>query len=124
MDSSGQSAADVIEMYAGGIRLMDVMAGYDRAVIVDAMVTGLERPGTVRRLSLSDLVTTRNTLSVHDMDLPMALEMGRMLGVPLPSEVVIWGIEAKDVETFGEGLTKEVEASVSRTVALIEEDLN
>lgn len=124
MDSAGQSQVEVIEMYAGGIRLMDAMEGYDRAVIVDALVTGVERPGTVRRLSLSDLVTTRNTLSVHDMDLPMALEMGRMLGVPLPSEIVIWGIEAKDVENFGEELTEEVEASVSRTIELIEEDLN
>jgi hydrogenase maturation protease len=124
MDSAGQSDVEVIEMYAGGIRLMDAMEGYDRAVIIDAMVTGMERPGTVRRLSLSDLVTTRNTLSVHDMDLPMAMEMGRMLGVPLPSEVVIWGIEAKDVENFGEGLTEEVAASVSLTIELIVEDLH
>ncbi|MGO9014924.1 MAG: hydrogenase maturation protease [Dissulfurispiraceae bacterium] len=124
IESAGQSDVEVIEMYAGGIRLMDAMAGYDRAVIIDSMVTGVERPGTLLRLSLSDLVTTRNTLSVHDMDLPTALEMGRMLGMPIPSEVVIWGIEAKDVENFGEELTAEVEASLSSTIEIIEEDLN
>jgi hydrogenase maturation protease len=124
LGSAGEGAVEVIEIYAGGIRLMDAMEGYDRAVIVDAMVTGVEKPGTVRRLSLSNLATTRNTLSVHDMDLPMALEMGRMLGVPLPSEVVIWGIEAKDVENFGEKLTGDVEEAVSRTIELIEEELN
>ena len=124
IESAGQSDVEVIEMYAGGIRLMDAMAGYDRAVIIDSMVTGVERPGTLLRLSLSDLVTTRNTLSVHDMDLPTALEMGRTLGMPIPSEVVIWGIEAKDVENFGEELTAEVEASLSSTIEIIEEDLN
>jgi len=124
IESAGQSAVEVIEMYAGGIRLMDAMEGYDRAVIIDSMITGVERPGTLRRLSLSDLVTTRNTLSVHDMDLPTALDMGRMLGMPLPSDVVIWGIEAKDVENFGEELTEEVEASLSSTIEIIEEDLN
>ena len=124
MRSAAQSGAEVIEMYAGGIRLMDAMEGYDRAVIIDSMITGVERPGTLRRLSLSDLVTTRNTLSVHDMDLPTALDMGRMLGMPLPSDVVIWGIEAKDVENFGEELTEEVEASLSSTIEIIEEDLN
>ena len=110
------SGIDVIELSAGGIRLMDTMTGYERAVIIDAIVTGSGRPGEIFRLSPSDLLSTRNTVSTHDMDLPTALEMGRMLGIPLPSEVNIWGIEAQDIGTFGEELTRDVENAVPKVV--------
>ncbi len=116
LDGQNRGDIDVIELYAGGIRLMDALRGYDRAVLIDAMVTGTVEPGTVRRLSPSDLLSTKNSLSVHDMDLPTALELGRMLGIPLPSEIVIWGIEAKEVETFGEELTEEVAGALPRVV--------
>ncbi|MEW5746349.1 MAG: hydrogenase maturation protease [Nitrospirota bacterium] len=120
---NGCSGIDITEVYAGGIRLMDAMTGYDRAVIIDAVVTEHSEPGRYYRLSLSDLVSTRNTVSVHDMNLPTALEMGRMLDVPLPEHIDIWGIEAKDVETFSEGLSEAVAQAVPAVVSCILQDL-
>src|ERR1044072_2640099 len=34
---SAESGIDVLEAYAGGLRLMEAIAGYDSAIIVDAM---------------------------------------------------------------------------------------
>lgn len=102
----------VTEAYAGGMRLMDAMTGYDQAIIVDAMVTGDCKPGTVKRFCLGDLVTTRNTWSSHDTNLSMALEWGRSAGLRLPDRVDIFGIEAVDVETFSEQLTADVALAV------------
>jgi hydrogenase maturation protease len=115
----GARDVDVIELYAGGIRLMDAMAGYERAVIIDAIVTDGAAPGRIFCLSPSDLLSTRNTVSTHDMNLPIALEMGRMLGIPLPSEIRIWGIEARDVENFSEDLTEDVAKAVPEAVEKI-----
>jgi len=114
---------DVAEVYAGGIRLMDAMVGYDRAFIVDAMVTGSNAPGTIRSFRLSELISTRNLLCAHDMNLPTAIEMGRMLGMHLPSEIMIWGIEASDVEAFGEELTEDVAKAVPIVIEKIMSDL-
>lgn len=114
---------EVTEIYAGGIRLMDAMTGYERAVIIDALVAEERFPGEVLQLSLSDLLCTRNTVSVHDMNLPTALELGRMLGIPLPSEIRIWGIVAKDVETFSDDLSEEVAGSVPAVVEMIVRDM-
>ena len=100
------------EAYAGGLRLMDAMVGYERAIIVDAMVSGDGAPGTVRRLCVSDLFATRNLACSHDTNLSTALETGKMLGLTLPSEIIIWGINVKDVETFGEELTADVAKAV------------
>lgn len=103
---------DIIEIYAGGMRLMDAMVGYDRAIIADAVITGNTMPGTITCIMPSDICTTRNLTCTHDSGLSTALEMGSMLGLKLPSHIRIWGIEAKDVETFSEDLTDEVKHAV------------
>ncbi|MBF0566528.1 MAG: hydrogenase maturation protease [Nitrospirae bacterium] len=123
---NGRADVRVSEIYAGGIRLIDEMAGFDRALIIDAIQTdkrnaeealeALEArealPGSIYKLKVDDLPNSRNTGSTHDMTLPLALEMGKMLGMKLPDEIDIWAIEAKDVNTFGEVLSDEVEKSL------------
>jgi len=107
---------DVVEIYAGGIRLMDAMVGYERAVIIDAMVTGKVSPGSLQTLPLSALISTRNMACMHDTNISTALELGKMIGLKLPDHISIFGIEAKDVETFSEELTEEVEKAVPEVV--------
>jgi hydrogenase maturation protease len=111
------AGVDVVEAYAGGLRLMEAIAGYDRAIIVDAMKTDLHPPGTIRMLSLESLTRTRNTLCTHDADLATTLSLARDLGLVVPEVVEIMGIEAYDVESFGEELTSEVSRALPLAVA-------
>jgi hydrogenase maturation protease len=112
--------ASIVELGAGGIRLLDVLPGFERVLIVDAMVTGEMACGKFRRFSLDELrsksARTCNTLCVHDMDLPTAMALGHLAGMELPEEVVIWGVEVKDVETFAETLSPTIEAAVPMVV--------
>jgi len=110
------SGVTVIEAYAGGLRLMEAIAGYDRAIIVDAMKSGTQPPGTVQRLSLDALARTRNTLCAHDGDLSTALALGRDLGLAMPDMVEVIGIEAEEVEHFSEELTSGVRAALPAAV--------
>lgn len=103
---------DVMELHAGGLRLLDALVGYERAIIIDATTSGNCRPGTISSLSLADCESARNMTCSHDISLPTALEMGAMLGCELPALIKIWGIEAQDVETFGEELTESVRKAV------------
>ncbi|TAN45798.1 MAG: hydrogenase maturation protease [Nitrospirae bacterium] len=121
--SNDCEGVEIVELYAGGIRLIDVLAGYDKAIIVDAMLTGEHKPGTIHRFSSTNLTSTRNAMSMHDLDLPGALELGRMLGIRLPEDFRIWGIEADDVETFSEELTHQVACSVRPVVEEVMEEL-
>ena len=117
----GSEKVDVKEIYAGGIRLLDVLVGYDRAIIIDAILTKENIPGRIHYLTPDDIRTTRNMVCVHDMNLPTALALGSLLEMPLPSQINIWGIEGADLESFGESLTKEVEQVVPKVVnAIIE----
>jgi hydrogenase maturation protease len=111
------AGVDVVEAYAGGLRLMEAIAGYERAIIVDAMKTGLHKPGTVQMLSLESLTKTRNTLCTHDGDLATAIALGKDLGLALPGLVEIMGIEADDVESFSEELSSGVSKALPLAVA-------
>lgn len=103
----------------GGLRLMERMIDYDRAVVVDALTSGAA-PGTIRRLAI-DGRPTRHSASSHDVDLPTALAVGRKSGAHLPADddVILIGIEAEDVETFGETMTPAVEAAVPAAVEAV-----
>ena len=49
-------AADIVESAASGLALLEVFAGYDRAVIADSIRTGARRPaGTIIEATLADL---------------------------------------------------------------------
>ncbi len=108
----------VIELHTGGIRLMEAMVGFQRALVVDAMVSGAP-PGTVHRFDPRSFVTTQNTFSSHDTDFATACTLGRMAGLALPEQVAFWGIEGREFELFGERLSDEVAAAVPGCVALM-----
>ena len=114
---------DLLEVCSGGLDLMEMMVGYDRALIVDAMVTGKERPGTIYDFPLSDLLETLNSTSTHDATLSQAMELGRMLELKLPEDIAVIGIEADDVITFGEQLTPAVEQAKYQVIKKIQMEL-
>jgi hydrogenase maturation protease len=106
---AGRGGISIVEIYNGGLELMEAMIGFDRAF--DAMVAG-HKPGTIHRLGVDQLAASRNTSTTHNGSLSAALELGRATGVKLPGEVRIWAVEAGDVSTFCEQLTPEVRAAV------------
>ncbi len=115
---------EIDEDYWGGLRLMERMVGFDRAIIIDAIFTGAE-PGTIHRLSPGD-VPTQHSASAHDVNLPTALEIGRLAGAHLPKseDIILIGVEAVDVQTFDETLSPEVEASLPLAIEAVLSVLN
>jgi hydrogenase maturation protease len=108
----GMPDLEIAEDYHGGLRLMERLVGYDRAIIVDAIRSGAP-VGTCHLLSPLDM-PTRHSASSHDVDLTTALDLGRYSGAHLPrnEDVLLVAVEVADVETFGEDLTPGVEAAI------------
>lgn len=107
----------------GGVGLMERLIGYDNAVLVDAMTGGADSPGQVRRLDLNEAGGMPFCqVSAHGVSLPTALALGRASGVPLPDSIVLIGIEADAVDTFGGELSLEVAAALpAATQAVLDE---
>ena len=105
---SNQKHVEIVEAYTGGLGLMELMVGFDRAIVVDAVTTRVHPPGTLMEMNLDDLINTRNTTSTHDSSLAVALETGQILGLKLPKEIFFYGIETAETNDFGEELTAHV----------------
>ncbi|MEE8120534.1 MAG: hydrogenase maturation protease [Anaerolineales bacterium] len=105
--------------YWGGLRLMERMIGFDRAIIIDAICTGAS-PGTIHLLNPDDIPTQRSS-SAHDVNLTTALELGYQAGAHLPAvkDILLIGVEAADVQTFDESLTAEVENALPAAVEAV-----
>ncbi len=102
----------VIETECAGMNLMEMLDGFDRAFLVDAILLNGEDAGTVFRLRADDLQITPRLSSCHDIDIVTALELGRQLGLHMPEEVTIFAIQGDDMKTLHEGCTSQVEGSL------------
>ncbi len=113
---AGRPEVVVSEDYWGGLRLMERMAGFDRAIVIDAIRTGAP-PGTIHRLTPGSIPTQRSA-SAHDVNLPTALAVGRTAGLHLPrdEDILLVGIEAEDILSFGELCTPAVAAAIAPAV--------
>lgn len=112
-------AVTVLRFAVGGLELMELLEGYDGAVLVDAVSTGGAPAGTVRSCALEDWPdpSVGHWTSAHDTSLGTALATGRRLGVTLPRAVTTVTIETTPTFTFSEELSPPVAAAVSAAAA-------
>jgi hydrogenase maturation protease len=114
----GRSGITVKETALSGLSLLDEITGYERLIIIDAIQTHDGKPGAIYKLSPSDFKTGRMAI-IHDLGLVSTLELGRKLEMDMPREVVIFAIEAKDMATFSEKLSPEVDKAVPEAVEVV-----
>lgn len=121
----GLTAEDftVTEASVGGLRLMELLEGYERAIIIDAIMTrNGNRPGAIYTLSLEDLQKispTQHSASAHDTSLVTALEAGKKLGMRLPSEILIFAVEVENVLDFSDHPTPAVAAAIPTVTGMV-----
>lgn len=114
-----RAGLDVLEECSvGGLNLVDVMAGYDRVVVMDSIVTQGGVPGTWYRFDARALRETLNLRNVHDTNFATALELGRTMGTHLPpdEEIHVFAVEVADTATFSETMSDELEAAFPELV--------
>ena len=105
-------SADVVESAASGLALLEVFAGYDRAVITDSIRTGRSPAGTIIEAGLADL--GRPTApSLHQAGIPELAAVARRLGMGFPDRTRVLAVEVAGPLMFGAPLSKPVAAAVA-----------
>lgn len=107
----------------GGISLMEALIDYDRAILIDSIVTHQVAVGTVTCYKLGDLpnMTSGHMSSAHDTSLVDALQMGQSLGANLPEDITIVVVESEKVYEFSEEMTPPVAAAVPPALKIIQD---
>ena len=123
-DRLDQPEITVMETSVAGLDFLDLLAGYDRAIIIDAIQTGEGKVGQVYRLGPKALDATRHASVSHDVNFATALELGNRLGLALPQQIIIFAIEVENVSSFSEECTPEVMMAVPVCVTMIIQELN
>jgi hydrogenase maturation protease len=107
---------DVVEeCCVGGLNLLDILTGYDRVMVLDSIQTTGGIPGEWYHFTAHALRETLHLTNIHDANFATALELGRAVGMPLPSSsnIHIFAVEARENRTFSEKMTPELEGNYS-----------
>jgi hydrogenase maturation protease len=107
------------EALTGGMNLLDLLLGYDKAILIDAVNIKNAKDGEVKRLLLSDFPSVHSN-NPHDVSLIEALKLAKNLGEKrIPNEIVIIGIVLKEIPyVFGDQLSSKIAAAVPEAVKL------
>ena len=113
--------ADLAEAAVAGFKTVQLLAPYDRAIIIDS-IHDASRVGDVWGLREDELGEGSSPIS-HGVNLRSALQLARRLSFRLPQEVLIYVIAVQDPYTFGEQFTPEVERALPAAASSIAAEL-
>jgi hydrogenase maturation protease len=113
-----------VESSASGLRLLEVITGYDKLIIIDAIQTKDGQAGEIYRFTPGDFVDTCHSTSPHSVNLVTAIELGKKLGEPLPQQIVIFAIEVADVANFSDRCTPKVEKAIPLAMGMVVKELD
>ncbi len=115
---------DVEEASVSGLDLIEKMMDYKRVVVVDAIVSHDDPPGTVTVLRPDAFSSTVHGVNPHETNIATALELGRMLEPErFPKQIFFVAVEALNTIDISEEMTPPVKAALPVAVEKVLEIL-
>lgn len=109
--------------FTGGLNLLDMIRGYEKVILVDAITEQKSTPGEVKRLSIHS-ATSLHSSNPHELSLAEALTLAKDFGdSSLPKEIILIGIVVRQAHDFGEQLSTEVQCAVPTAVRMVLSEL-
>ena len=106
-------AVDVVESAASGLALLEVFAGYNRAVVIDSITTGRNPAGSILELGFGDLGRVAAP-SLHQAGIPEMAAVAERLGIAFPRQTWVLAVEVSEPPTFGVPMSDAVGAALGQ----------
>ena len=113
----------VLEMSRNWLDVVDLLAEYDRGIVIHAIQTKEGKVGEVYRFRPEDLDAGAYCISPHHVNLGGAIKAAKRLGMAVPREIVIFAIEVEDVTTWSENCTPCVERAIQVVARMVTREL-
>jgi len=109
---------EVVCSSSAGFGLMEDMVGASRLLVIDSIVTGKAKPGTIHVLTAKDLRPVPG-IAPHFVGLFEVLDVARQLYPEVPGEALAIAVEAADCTTVGGPLHPDVRSAIPAVVELV-----
>ncbi len=113
------AGVDIETIESGGLAILEILQGYDSAIIIDSIKTGHHRPGEILRFRPEDFDCTQRSAGVHDVGFFTSLKLGRKLNMKIPERIEIIAVEIVENRRVSEDITPEVRAAVGPVIEMI-----
>jgi hydrogenase maturation protease len=116
----------VVDANTGGLNLLDFILGYDKLIIIDAIMTNQNRIGEIYRLGQEKIGEPVYVATPpHHFNLPATIEIGRRLFPnEMPKEVIVYAVGTQDVAQITEDMTDKVKKAIPRVISLVLEEVS
>jgi hydrogenase maturation protease len=109
---------DLLECPVPDARLAELLIGYQRGVIVDALIDAQAKVGTVNRVEATQH-PGNPPLSLHTTGFQNILALAQMVGIAVPDDIRIYGIVIRQPRGFFQGLSLTIGRNIPRIVRAI-----
>lgn len=111
VNSKGFEDIEFAETAYAGWRLVDLIAGHKKIIIIDAIQGGGGSAGDCYKIEQSKSNSLHLHFS-HGMDLFTALEFARKSGIDIPDNISIYAVEVNNPYEFGETISPAVNEKI------------
>jgi len=117
---------DVMDTSIDGLNLLELIVGYDKVIIIDAIMTEDGEVGEIYRLRPENIGRLAcSATSPHHLNLATTIEIGkRLFPQEIPGEVIIFAVGAQEVTEVTEEITARVKEAIPRVINLVLEELS
>jgi hydrogenase maturation protease len=113
---------EVVDAGTMGFMILDVLRGFDRLIIVDALDGTDEPPGTVMLLTPDDFAPNQVMHSLHDTRLVDVLQAAELIDIR--PETIAVGVQIESIQEWVLELSPAVEAALPTAAAAVLEQLH
>jgi len=116
---------DVRDVSVDGLNLFDFIIGYDKLVVIDAIVTDDGKTGEIYRLKPEYVCDpSRSAISPHHFNLATTVEIGkRLFPGKMPEEVIVFAVGTQEIAIVTEEMTGKVKEAIPKAVNLVLEEI-
>lgn len=120
--SENYPEADFVDAGTGGLNLLHLFEGREKAILVDC-ANMEEEPGTINKFTPVQVKSVKQLAhqSLHEQDILKIIKMAKTLD-QCPKEIVIFGIQPEQV-SLGQTLSNELEQKIDDYISMICKEL-
>lgn len=109
-----------------GLNLLELIVGYDRLVVIDAIMTEVGEVGEIYRIKPENVCgPSCSAISPHHFNLATTIEIGKKLfPMKMPEEIIVFAVGTREVARVTEEMTSKVKEAIPKVVNLVLEQVD